>query len=68
MLSEPKAHVLAYIIGPHHNKTCLRPLSNTKGADQPAHPHRLISAFVIRTLESTIPYLNLLQAKFQYYS
>ena len=25
-----------------------------KGADQPAHPHRLISTFVIRLLESVI--------------
>ena len=27
---------------------------NIKGADQPAHPRRLISAFVIRLLESII--------------
>ena len=26
--------------------------ANNKGADQPAHPRRLISAFVIRCLES----------------
>ena len=38
-------------------------LANNKAADQPGHPHRLISAFVIRFLESI--YLNLLQAKFQ---
>ena len=28
--------------------------ANNKGADQPAHPHSLISAFVIRFLESII--------------
>ena len=28
--------------------------ANNKGADQPAHPHSLISAFVIRFLESMI--------------
>ena len=35
-------------------KTGLQGFVNNKGADQPAHPHRLISAFVIRFLESTI--------------
>ena len=29
-------------------------LVNNKGADQPAHPHSLISAFVIRSFESII--------------
>ena len=28
--------------------------ANNKGADQPAHPCSLVSAFVIRLLESTI--------------
>ena len=32
--------------------------ANSKGADQPAHPRRLISAFVIRFLESIIYKLN----------
>ena len=30
----------------------LRGFANNNGADQPAHPRRLISAFVIRLLES----------------
>ena len=30
------------------------PYANNKGADQPAHPHSLISAFVIRCLDSII--------------
>ena len=28
---------------------------NNKGTDQPAHPCRLISAFIIHSLESIIP-------------
>ena len=39
--------------GPQREKTCLLGLANT-GADQPAHLHSLISAFVIHVLESTI--------------
>ena len=49
-------------IGPRRNKTCLRGFENNKGADQPAHPRNLISAFVIRLLESII------QANFQVFS
>ena len=44
--------VLSY--GPRREKTCLRGFANNTDADQPAHPHSLISAFVIRFLESTI--------------
>ena len=40
--------------GPRREKTCLRGFANNTGADQPAHPRRLISAFVIRFLESII--------------
>ena len=39
---------------PQREKTCLLGFANNKGADQPAHTHSLISAFVIRFLESTI--------------
>ena len=42
------------VIGPRCEKTCLRRLENNKGADQPAHPHSLISDFVIRFLEMAI--------------
>ena len=31
------------------------PYANNKGADQPAHPRSLISAFVVRCLVSIIP-------------
>ena len=40
--------------GPRREKTCLKRFANNKGADQPAHPRSLISAFVICFLESTI--------------
>ena len=33
------------------------PYANNKGADQPGHPHSLISAFVVRCLDSIIPLL-----------
>ena len=33
---------------------CLMIYANNKGADQPAHPRSLISAFVVRCLDSTI--------------
>ena len=36
--------------GPRREKTCLRVFAN-KGADQPAHPRSLTSAFVFRLLE-----------------
>ena len=40
--------------GPRREKTCLRGFANNTGADQPAHPRRLISAYVIRFLQSII--------------
>ena len=40
--------------GPRREKTCLQGLANNKGADQPAHPRSLISAFVIPLFESNI--------------
>ena len=42
------------IFGPGREKTCLRGFAKNKGADQPAHPRSLISAFVIRFLENFI--------------
>ena len=33
------------------------PYTNNKGADQPVHPHSLISPFVVRCLDSKIPLL-----------
>ena len=43
-------HVAANVHGPRQKKTCLQGLVNNKGA----HPHRLISTFVIHLLESII--------------
>ena len=40
--------------GPRREKTCLQGFENNTGTDQPAHPGSLISAFVIRFLESVI--------------
>ena len=42
------------IVGPRREKTCLRWFVNNTGADQPAHPRSLISAFVVRFLERSI--------------
>ena len=42
------------INGPRREKTCVRGFANNIGADQPAHPRSLISAFVIPLLESII--------------
>ena len=40
--------------GPRREKTSLREFADNKGADQPAHPRRLISTFVIRFLKTII--------------
>ena len=39
---------------PGHEKMCLMSYANNKGADQPAHPHSLISTFVVCCLDSII--------------
>ena len=39
---------------PGHEKTCLMSYANYKGADQPTHPRSLISAFVVRCLDSIV--------------
>ena len=45
-----------WLIGfePGHEKMCLMSYTNNKGADQPAHPRSLISAFIVRCLDSII--------------
>ena len=42
------------ICEPGHEKTCLMSYASNKGADQPALPRSLISAFVVRCLDSII--------------
>ena len=39
---------------PSHEKTCLMSYANNKGVDQPTHPRSLISAFVVRCLDSVM--------------
>ena len=46
---------IPYIYEPGHEKMCLMPYANNKGADQPAHLHSLISAFVVRCQDRMIP-------------
>ena len=41
-------------IEPGHEKMCLKSYAKNKGVDQPAHPRSLISAFVVRGLDSII--------------
>ena len=36
-------------------RKCVMSYANNKGADQPAHPRSLISAFIVRCLDSIIP-------------
>ena len=43
-----------YTNEPGYEKMCLMSYANNKGADQPARPRSLISAFVFRCLESII--------------
>ena len=49
-----RKHDLIRPCGPRREKTCLRGFAYNTGADQPAHSRSLISAFVIRFLESTV--------------
>ena len=39
---------------PRREKPCLGGFANNKGTDQPAYPRSLISAFIVRSLESFI--------------
>ena len=49
---EQQPHPVNY--EPGHEKMCLMSYANNKEADQPAHPRSLISAFVVRCLDSII--------------
>ena len=46
--------LLLLLLEPGHEKMYLMSYANNKGADQPAHPRNLISAFVVRCLDSII--------------
>ena len=43
----------------HVMKNLFMPYANNKGADQPAHPRSLISAFVVRCLDSTVSLVSI---------
>ena len=45
---------MKFLNEPGHEKVCLMSHTNNKGADQPAHSRSLISAFVVRCLDSII--------------
>ena len=42
------------------------PYANNKGADQPAHPHSLISSFVVHCLESIMPLVSISEISSHY--
>ena len=46
--------IFAILIEPGHEKMCFMSYANNKSADQPVHPRSLISAFVVRCLDSII--------------
>ena len=46
---------------PSHEKTCLKSHANNKGADQPAYPRSLISAFVVRCLDSVMSLVSVIK-------
>ena len=46
---------------PGHEKTCLMSYVNNKGADQPAHLRSLISAFVVRCLDSVMSLVSVIK-------
>ena len=56
-------HVVLFLndMGPQVEKTHLLGFVNNKGTDQPAQMRSLISAFVIRFLETIIPRLAMRQ-------
>ena len=49
-----QAGIFIRAAGPQGKKTCLQGLTNNKGTDQTGHLRSLISAFVIRLLETII--------------
>ena len=59
----PGIKIWWFAYGARRDNTCLGKFGNKKGADQPAHPRSLISAFLICLLESIINILA--SSKFQ---
>ena len=57
-------YLVVVLYRPQREKTCLRGVANNTDADQPAHPRSLISAFVIRFLESIMSRLTTSEISF----
>ena len=51
---QSQRNIDGYLDEPGQEKMCLMSYANNKGADQPAHSRSLISAFVVRCLDSTM--------------
>ena len=49
---------LSLTFGPGHAKKCLMAYANNNGADQHAHPHSLISTFVVCCLDRLVCILS----------
>ena len=58
-ISSPQRPLGQNLSEPGHEKTCLMSQANNKGEDQPAHPHSLISTFVVRCLDNIIPLVSI---------
>ena len=56
-----RSQVRHNICDPGHEKTHLMSYANNKGADQPAHPRSLISAFVVRCLDSVVSLVSVIK-------
>ena len=56
-----KPRAKSFIIEPGHEKTCLMSFANKKGADQPALPRSLISAFIVRCLDSVMSLVSVIK-------
>ena len=54
MLILSTLYTMSRLYGSGREKTCPLGVVNNTGADQPAHPHSLISTFVICCLKSII--------------
>ena len=49
-----REYLVAIYMSRAMRKMCLMSYANNKGVDQPAHPRSLISAFIVRCLDSII--------------
>ena len=59
LISTPFGVLGSIVHVPRHDKNLFMPYANNKASDQPAHPRSLISAFVVRCLDSIIPLVSI---------